>query len=445
MEFKEYQNGVLNKFDRYLATLVEKREDAEAFIEFQKQRGKEVTLEDYPRSTWDQLNNERVLPEMRSTDGSRLVAPHLTRRDGLQRSFPNICFKVPTGGGKTLLAAAALERIQTNCFKRQTGFALWVVPSDAIYRQTWKNLANREHPYRQILERASGGRVKMLEKEDAFTKADTQSCLCVMLLMLPSANRKSKETLRMFRDSGKFTSFFPEEDDANANREMLKEIPNLDINDLADLGYMDGVVPGSLSLKQSLGNTLKLLRPVVIIDEGHKAYSEGARNTLAGFNPRFVLELSATPNPNGKHQSNVFVNVPGGDLKEEEMIKLPINVVNIDSAGWKHTLTEAYTQLEKLAADAVEVQSAEGRYIRPILLVRVERTGKDQRDGRFIHADDAKEYLMDHCGVHEDTIRYKISGKDEIGDEDLLHQSSPARVIMRGSPFVGQQNGQVKI
>jgi len=80
---------------------------------------------------------------------------------------------VPTGGGKTLLAAAALERIQTNCFKRQTGFALWVVPSDAIYRQTWKNLANREHPYRQILERASGGRVKMLEKEDAFTKADS--------------------------------------------------------------------------------------------------------------------------------------------------------------------------------------------------------------------------------------------------------------------------------
>ena len=121
---------------------------------------------------------------------------------------------MPTGGGKTLLAACTLERIQTDYFKLQTGFVLWVVPSDAIYRQTWKQLANREHPYRQILERASGGRVKLLEKDDAFTRRDVEGQLCVMLLMLPSAARKSKETLRLFRDSGRFISFFPIEDDS---------------------------------------------------------------------------------------------------------------------------------------------------------------------------------------------------------------------------------------
>lgn len=49
----------------------------------------------------------------------------------------------------------------------------------------------------------------MLEKNDAFTKRDTDENLCVMLLMLQSSARQSKETLRMFRDSGRFTTFFP--------------------------------------------------------------------------------------------------------------------------------------------------------------------------------------------------------------------------------------------
>src|SRR5699024_5951128 len=163
-----------------------------------------------------------------------------------------------TGGGKTLLATASLERIQTDYFKRQTGLVLWVVPSDAIYRQTWKQLANREHPYRQMLERASGGRVKLLEKGDAFTRRDVRSQLCVMLLMLPAAARRSKDALRLFRDSGRFTSFFPVEDDGKANSSLLDTVPNLDQNDLSDIGFGAGIHPGSVSIKQSLGNVLRL-------------------------------------------------------------------------------------------------------------------------------------------------------------------------------------------
>ena len=237
MELKEYQQGVLQKIDRYLAALAEKREDAEAFVAFQKSRGKEADLADYCREAWDQLNKERLLPYLRDKDGNAFVAPYLTRHDGAQRSIPNVCLKVPTGGGKTLLASCALERIQTDFFKRQTGFVLWVVPSDAIYRQTWKQLANREHPYRQILERASRGRVKLLEKGDAFTSRDEEGQLCVMLLMLPSAARQSKETLRMFRDSGRFTSFFPPEDDSEANRKLLDVVRNLDENDLDEVPF----------------------------------------------------------------------------------------------------------------------------------------------------------------------------------------------------------------
>ena len=108
-----------------------------------------------------------------------------------------------------MLAAAALERRH-----QQTGLILWVVPSKAIYAQTKAALWNREHPYRQMLERASAGRVKMLEKDDSFNSNDTANYLCVMLLMLPATNRqRGKEFLRMFRDSGRYPSFFPDGDD----------------------------------------------------------------------------------------------------------------------------------------------------------------------------------------------------------------------------------------
>ncbi|MDG3436959.1 DEAD/DEAH box helicase family protein [Vibrio parahaemolyticus] len=430
MELKDYQNGVLDKLDYYLKKLADIKEEAEDFVAFQKMKGKEARLTDYAKDTWEALVQERRIDLLKDKSGNLVPAPYVTRFDGLERPIPNVCLKVPTGGGKTLLGVAAVERLQTDLFTQQTGMVLWVVPSDAIYKQTWKQLANREHPYRQMLERASGGRVKMLEKNDAFTKRDIDENLCVMLLMLQSSARQSKETLRMFRDSGRFTTFFPIEDDTTANEALLRSIRNLDCNDLSDYGWQEGIAPGSVSVKQSLGNVLRMVRPVIIVDEGHKAYSETARETLCGFNPKFILELSATPNANGKHHSNVLVNVSGQALKDEQMIKLPINLINEDKSDWKHTLSLAHAKLAELEQDAGQLQNETGRYIRPIMLIRVERTGKDQRDSAFVHAEDAREYLMEKLGVNENEIRLKTSDKDELGDDDLLSEMCPVKYII---------------
>lgn len=430
MELKDYQNGVLDKLDYYLKKLADTKEEAEDFVAFQKMKGKEARLTDYAKDTWEALVQERRIDLLKDKSGNFVSAPYVTRFDGLERPVPNVCLKVPTGGGKTLLGVAAVERLQTDLFTQQTGMVLWVVPSDAIYKQTWKQLANREHPYRQMLERASGGRVKMLEKNDPFTKRDIDENLCVMLLMLQSSARQSKETLRMFRDSGRFTSFFPIEDDTIANEALLSSIRNLDCNDLSDYGWQEGIAPGSVSVKQSLGNVLRMVRPVIIVDEGHKAYSETARETLCGFNPKFILELSATPNANGKHHSNVLVNVSGQALKDEQMIKLPINLINEDKSEWKHTLSLAHAKLAELEQDAGQLQNETGRYIRPIMLIRVERTGKDQRDSAFVHAEDAREYLMEKLGVNENEIRLKTSDKDELGDDDLLSETCSVKYII---------------
>lgn len=424
MQLKDYQIKVLERLDTYLTVLKGKRAEAVEWVEFQRSRGRAADLRNWCQDAWDELNNRRLLPTFRSQGGVH-VAPWANRLDGIGRPIPSICMKVPTGGGKTLLAAAALERINLDFFERQTGFVLWIVPSDAIYRQTWKSLASREHPYRQMLERASGGRVKVLEKTDNFTPEDVREYLCVMLLMLQSSSRQTKETLRLFRDSGKFTRFFPEVDDYQANNELLIRVRNLDANDVETGPF---VLKG-VSVKHSLGNALRLVEPIVVIDEGHRAYSEIARETLCGFNPRFVLELSATPNTTARH-SNILVDVSGVVLKDEQMIKLPINVVNETNADWKHTLTAAHEALHRLADAAVTVQTREGRYIRPIMLIRVDRTGREQRDGNHVHAEDARDYLTQQLGVAPETIRVKSASLDEIGDEDLLDPLSPVRYII---------------
>jgi type III restriction enzyme len=64
------------------------------------------------------------------------------------------------------------------------------------------------------------------------------------------------------------------------------------------------------------------------------------------------------------------------------------------------------------------------------MLLRVERTGKDQRDSSFVHAEDAKEYLIEKLGVHPDEIRLKTSDVNDLGDEDLMLPECRVRYII---------------
>jgi type III restriction enzyme len=84
------------------------------------------------------------------------------------------------------------------------------------------------------------------------------------MLMLPSANRQTKEQLRMFRDSGGFDQFFPRDDDQRGHAELLAKIPTLHTFE-KESGFW------GRQIKTSLGNTLQLLNPLIILDEGHKA------------------------------------------------------------------------------------------------------------------------------------------------------------------------------
>ena len=415
MLLKDYQQTALDQLDRYLDALKNARMTGEKAALALAEQGIEIPAElsDYPRAAWKALKKQNALPAPAGAE----VPAHIPRTAASGAPIPHVCLKVPTGGGKTLLGVAALERIKSGA-----GFVLWIVPTTAIYAQTVRAFRTREHPYRQRLEQISGGKVKLLEKSDRFTKQDVENYLCVMMLMLPAANRRrNKEFLKIFRDSGGYDSFFPAEDDAAANRELLEAHADLETK------------AGGACVKQSLFNALKRIRPTVILDEAHKAYgkisekNEEFVQSVNRLNPRFVLELSATPQIG---ISNILADISGADLHREEMIKLPVEIHNFENSDWKRTLAEAKNKLEQLERKSRALRRRENRYIRPLALVRVERTGAAQRGQGKIHAENAREYLIRNLKVPENQIRIQSSELKQLAGEDLMSEGSAVRWII---------------
>jgi type III restriction enzyme len=425
----DYQDRALSALDDYLAALNAAKANADAVAAFAAANPVvRLDVPDFARDAWKAMADAGKLPAARAN------IPHDLRKDGIGRPVPNAVLKVPTGGGKTFLAVQSLSRVFGQYLKKNTGFVLWIVPNEAIYAQTLRHLADRQHPYRAVLDRVSAGRVRIFEKTDRLDKRDIDANLCVMLLMLQSANRETNETLRMFRDRGDVHGFVPPEGEQDKHQDLLRLIPNLD----AYGGTLMAMV------KESLGNALRITRPVVVMDEGHRATSDLAYRTLYGFNPCFVLELTATPkdvqprggrNPAPGRYQNVLVEVTGKELDREGMIKMPLNLDPRQGTDWRTTLTAALDKLRELADEAAKLRADTNRYIRPIMLVQVERTGKDQRGAGFIHAEDVREWLKT-AGFDDAEIAVKTAETNDLSqpeNQDLLSPTNRVRAIITKS------------
>jgi len=79
------------------------------------------------------------------------------------------------------------------------------------------------------------------------------------------------------------------------------------------------------------------------------------------------------------------------------MIKLDLHINNKESTRWQNTMLASKVKRDALETAAKKYEANTGNYIRPICLVQVERTGKDQRGGNFIHAEDVREFLVRDC------------------------------------------------
>lgn len=402
MELKDYQKTALERVKKYLA-LVKKESEAGNTRHASEDAWRELALE-FNLGRYDEKEN------------------------GLGQDVLNFVLKIPTGGGKTFLAVKTIDIITEVFRKKRTGLVLWVVPTTSIFRQTVKALKDRNHPYRQHLDIASGGRTLILEKYqgkiDRFTPLDVEENLVVYVLMLQAAarNELAQKDLRIFSDSGGFADFFPPDDRLDQHEKLLEQYRNLEtFNEAGGIWKRQ--------IKTSLGNAMRLLNPIVILDESQKAYSETAQRTILGFNPSTVVELSATP----LQGSNVLVDIKGRELNDQEMIKLDMHITNKGSLDWKDTLWASVKKREELERAAQKYEQNSGVYIRPICLIRTERVGSEQRGRGFIHADDVRNELI-RKGIPPEYIAIKTSEKDELKDVDdiggLMSRDCPIRYII---------------
>lgn len=344
-----------------------------------------------------------------------------SKKTGHRQICPNFCLKIPTGGGKTLMATYAVEFYLEHLKRQKTGFVLWVVPSEQIYAQTLSALRDRSHPYRERLDAITGHRVKVITKKDRFSPNDVKENLVVLVMMLQSFSRDKfkKADLKFFKDNGKFDEFFPLETNQDKQMELFEVYPNLDLEQ--EFGSLLGG-----KVKTSFGNVVKMLEPLIILDEGHKAKTEIASEAIKECNPSCVCELTATPT----EEANVLFSVAGRELEKEDMIKLDLNLIEKDTVEWKTLLNYSAEHLNRLQEEAITYQKETGVYIRPINLIQVEATGKNQRKEGKIHAEDVREHLIETGLVKPEEIRVKSSAKNELENEDLLSSKSPVRFII---------------
>ena len=145
----------------------------------------------------------------------------------------------------------------------------------------------------------------------------------------------------------------------------------------------------------------------------------GGLHAVGNFNPCFVLDLTATP----KKESNIISYVDAVQLKNENMVKLPVIVYNRDSQT--EVLTDAIDLRNKLEEIAVAEQKKTGRYIRPIALFQAQPKGKEDATT----FEKLREKLVD-AGIPTEQIAIRTADVNELKNVELMSPDCPVRYII---------------
>lgn len=277
--------------------------------------------------------------------------PYQPLRGDFAPDTPYFCLRVPTGGGKTWLAAKSVALVNTHWLRSAHSVILWLVPSDSIREQTLKALKDRQHPYHAALREAGAVTVLDLQEAQSLTRATLDTSTTVIIATRQAFQVSATEHYKVYQSNGALMQHFEHLTGAQRAR-LLHE------------GEEE-----NRTLPCSLANVLRLRRPFVIVDEAHNSRTPLAFDMLARLNPSGILELTATPDME-KTPSNVLHSVSAAELKAEEMIKLP--VVLQTEPDWQQCLADAIARREGLQALA-DVEQREGApYLRPIVLIQAE-------------------------------------------------------------------------
>lgn len=330
---------------------------------------------------------EAIIAEPEMAKRLKGFAGHYKALNGLDET-PYVCLRLPTGGGKTVLAAHSVNIAKETWVERDFPLVLWLVPSTTIRKQTVDALKNPRHAYRAALDDAFAGRVRVFDIGD-FTQLlppDLRSNCCVVVATIQTLRVKDTEGRKVY-----------------AHHEMLEphftgipsNAPGLETID-------DG--RGAGTIKFSFANLMHLHRPLMIVDEAHKAVTGLSREMQSRVNPTAIIEFTATPRTN----SNILHSVSAQELKDEEMIKLPVMLS--EHQTWQAAVTGAISKRAELADDA----RRERDYIRPIVLFQAQN--KDEEVTVAV----LKQHLMDAEGIEEHRIAVATGDQRELDGINLF-------------------------
>ena len=270
---------------------------------------------------------------------------------GFPADMPYFCLRLPTGGGKTWLAAKSVQLVNTHLLRCEHSVVLWLVPSKPIREQTIKALKDRSHPYHAALREAGPITVLDLEEAKSVTRATLDTSTTIIVATRQAFQVEEEECRKVYQSSGALMHHFD-----NLSPSQRDEL-------LTDGEGSERTTP------YSLANVLRLRRPFVVVDEAHNSRTELAFDMLARFRPSGVMELTATPDLE-RTPSNVLHSVSAAELKAEEMIKLP--VVLQTEPNWQQCLADAIGRRDALHKLADEERHAGAAYLRPLVLIQSE-------------------------------------------------------------------------
>ena len=371
-----------------------------------------ITLKDYQNRVLDSLRDflrqcskdgrpESAFQAVQLRNNAPPVPYIPVQAAGLAPGMPYVCLRVPTGGGKTLLACHAAGLVTAELLHADRGVVLWLVPSNTILEQTADALRDPRHDYRRALELACGTvEVVTIEEALRLSRATVAGQTVVIVSTIQCFRVEDTTGRKVYDQNGAFA-------------EHLLNVP---ADRLADL------LPGADGKpKPSLVNMLRLRRPIVIVDEAHNARTDLSFSTLGSILPSCIIEFTATP-ARSKSPSNVLHHVSAAELKAADMVKLPLRVITRHPSQRDQLLGEALTlraDLEKLAA--AEAQKT-GEYLRPILLLQAERVDA---------CEPLRERLTGDFGIPKDEIKISVGVLDELpGPDEIKSAKCPVRIII---------------
>lgn len=368
---KEYQQKALTALESYLQRVTRLGDPDTAFYEFTR-------------------------------DASGQGTPFIPVRE--LPGVPYVCLRLPTGGGKTLLACHSIAVAKHSYLGTDYPLILWLVPSNAIRDQTLAALRDRAHPYRQALDQYLGA-VTVLDLTEALhvQRATLDSTTTIIVSTLQAFRVEDTDGRRVYEDNGSLMTHFD----------------GYPVEALSTLECWENG-----EIVRSLANILALRQPLVIVDEAHNARTELSFTTLSRFRPSAIIEFTATPDTE-TNPSNVLYAASAAELQAEDMIKMPIL---LDSRrDWRQLLAVAIERRRYLEAKAQEEWRARGEYLRPIMLLQAEPS---YRDRESVTVEVLETTLIDEFSIPAEQVA-RATGTDRgLDGVDILSMTSPIRYVI---------------